>query len=457
MSQAYSLLPIEVVMQLVADLHNTRSTIYSMIKTIDNEKKLFMIWKIQDHYTDYLIAQTPFVPTPQDIISAEDFRFYGVNFDEDGTLLQCMLMNNIVSVPITTIRTFLTLAFRGEKYNLTFDVYQNGSIVEQKESLCHLFCFPSFTFVYYGTIVLQFTLIEFFPVLTYIGRLNHSTRTIESFMTYDYANGNLMGILQSQLLYFWNDKSFALLNHFPDLASVVYTSAGPIPRSLSVLIGGQNVFGLETRPPTSGKSSFTEEDYQIIRKCTTSYNDTFYANEPTGGKLQFTSLKEFILIQEPSTILSPRSMKYITAFTSLKTLTTYPYYAVIGESQFADTQTKVRTYPLRVEFSQTYDPATWQSYESIWFLYTGSKLFIYEPGFENWRRLNAGNINVNDLRPALLQPTNTQTSFDSLQNTTPSLNKMIPSTDQFEFPLTPSPEKGGSIRSTMSTSGISSL
>lgn len=410
----YSLLPTELVIQLVGSLENLRAYYFHKIVYVPSffDSKLYTIFRIRDNYVDYVIVESPFAgdSTSTNPIVGSDFRFFSVNYASDGTLIQSLIMDNVVEVPIIVIRTNMTSVFRDTRYDLNFKLYQFGNPSEQKETICNLFALPGFSFVLYGYIFLRLTFIEFFPIISFEGKLDHKQHVVDSVFVYDYANGTILGIVESQLIFFWNDKRFSIVNFYPDLQGTTYSlNQQPVTIPIDTIIGGQNNFIVERRE----NNVTSDNEWNIIAKGSKGKRQALVGNEPTGGKIRYTSLKEFILINQ-----SDRDkILYLIAFTNLKPgLNAYPMYGVIGFSNFLDTQSKLRTFPIRITFKKTYDPETYQNYESIWFRYTPDMLFIYETGFEKWRTLNAGSISLNDVNMTLLQSEVGVGTFNALEN-----------------------------------------
>lgn len=406
----YSLLPTEIVIQLIGNLNNLRTILYNEIIQLEESKNvnLYTVWRVRDNYADYIIVEIPFAGLPPyNPITQNEFRFFIVNYADDGTLIQSLLMNNTTAVPISVVRTYITTTYRSIKYNITFNFYQQGDPILPKQAVCNLFAFPHFSFVLFGNIFIHFTLIDYFPTITYIGKINENSALIDSYFFYDYANGTIMGLIESQLIFFWNTKSFAITNYYPDLKGVEYNIYRDLPVPIDVIIGGQNVFSVEQRI----RDPSTDNDWNIIRKATKGRLDSYVGNEPSGGKLEYTSLKEFIRIDNTiSEIL------FIIAFTTIKEgLNEFPIYAIIGTTDFKDTQTKLRTFPIICEFVDKKNN-TFQQYESIYFKFVNNTLIIYRPGFEDWRKLNTASIAINDVNTALLRANTSRDVFNSELN-----------------------------------------
>lgn len=411
----YSLLPTELVIQLVGSLNNLRTILFHQIAQIGDSPtaSLCTVWRIEDNYADYLISVSPFAgPPPYNDISNKDFRFFSINYASDGTLIQSLLLDNVSSEPVSIVRTLVNLTYRSINYNVNFSFYQFGDPTEQKQNILHLFAFPSFTFVLYGNIVIHYTLIDYFPIITYIGKLNPSKSIVNSYLQYDNANGTTLGVINSQLVFFWNDKSFALTNFYPEITDTLYsTRQQPLNEACNILIGGQNVFSTIKRI----RAPEDPNDWNIIRKATYGFLDQYVGDEPNGGKFKYTSLKNFIKIDD----LSSMEIKYIIAFTETKIQNLFPKYAIIGITNFRDTQVKLRTYPLPVSFTEKKDD-TFQHYEmfgiTLDFKYLPTEIIIFAPGFESFLKFNGGSTTLNDVTMTLLSSDTERNAFDPQEN-----------------------------------------
>lgn len=422
-----TLLPTDLVIQLVGSLNNLRSILFHQIATIGDTSvaSLCTVWRIEDNYADYLICVSPFAgPPPYNNISNADFKFYSINYASDGTLIQTILLDNVSCQPVSVIRTLVLLTFRSFNYTLNFSFYQFGDPSEQKQNILHLFTYPSFTFVIYGNIVITFTLIDYFPIITYIGKLNNTKSIVDSYLHYDNANGTLLGMVNSQLVFYWNDKSFALTNYYSDIGDTLYTTKSqPVNESCFILIGGQDVFSTIKRI----RSTTDPNDFNIIRKATYGYLDQYVGDEPDGGRFIYTSLKSFVKINENTSEV----LKYIIAFTDTKKENFFPKYAILGLSDFRDNQVKQRTYPLPITFTDTKDP-TFQKYKDFYFQYSPTGITIYQPGFDSFLVFNAGSIALNDVTMALLSNNTEASAYNVKLNKSTKFISPTPIKNTFE-------------------------
>jgi len=423
----YSLLPTELVIQLVGNLNNLRTVLFSQITKIGTatNPSLCTVWRIEDNHVDYLISVSPYAgPPPYTNVTNADINFYSINYALDGTFIQTIVLDNVTSEPISVVRSLVNLTYRSINYNVNFSLYQFGDPSEQKQNLLHLFTFPSFTFVLYGNIVMTFTLIDYFPIITYIGKLNHTKAIVESYFQYDNANGTTLAIINSQLVFYWNDKQFALTNFYPDINDTIYSSkAQPANLSCYIFIGGQNVFSSIKRI----RNPVDPNDFNIIRKATAGFLDQYTGDEAEGGKFAYTSLRTFVKINE----VGPFDIKYLIAFTETKTANVFPKYAVIGVTNFRDSQVKLRTYPLPITFTDTKDPS-FQNYKQLFFKYSPTGITIYAPGFDTFLFFEAGSITLNDVTMTLLSADTERSAYSPAENKSHKFIAPTPVKNTFE-------------------------
>ena len=401
MSSEYSLLPLPVVIKMVTSLENLRLSLFYSIETLewrgqDTNEYLLSILRMGDNYMKYIIILAPKL-TPSTIATVGDdvVEFIGVNYAEDGTLLQSYIMPNAVKCPITIIRSQVELYWRSVFYTFTYNVPDVDRRREIKQSLINIFVFPSTTFVLFGRSVLHFTFIEQFFVPTYIGLLNDQDVVVDSIIEWDWADGLLVGTIDGQSTYMWNTQFFAITNQLPNLYQV------PL-KNQKIVLGGNFNYYLEYRDSTLSEP--------ILVKSSYAHKLSAQTNELIGQLVDFVSLREFVLIDN--------TQLYIIAFSNvLSTDSLYDAYALIGSADFINTDSSLVTTPARVEYTTTYDD-TYQQYGLYFFfkyLAEDNVLIVYRLSFRDFLATASGRIVISDLRTKA--STATRLSFRADQNT----------------------------------------
>jgi len=398
MSAEYSLLPLPVVIRMVSAVEDLRLTLYHSVESLvlgDRPKAdyLLSIVRQTDNYARYLIFIAPKV-TLNTISSLGDevVQVVGVNYASDGSLLQSYIMPNVLKVPLTILRSQVQLYWRSVYYTFTYQVPQVDRMREIKQSLINIFVFPSITLVLYGKLVVHFTFVEQFFTPTYFGILNHEEGTVESLTEWDWSDGLLVGTLDGQCSYLWNSEFFAISNQFPDL---VYSA------NQRVVIGGNRNYYFESRRPLTSDP--------IIVRSSYSHQLAMQANEQVGDLVDFTTLREYVLIRNTN--------KYIIAFSNVLSRSIFDSNALLGSANFLNTDSTLATDPCAVVFVYTKNPTYQQFGANFFFLYNQANniLYVYKPTFDTFLNEESGRITISDLRT--VKTTTDRNSFYASSNT----------------------------------------
>ena len=398
MSAEYSLLPLPVVIKMVSAVEDLRLTLYHSVESLTLQGKptadyLLSIVRQTDNYARYLIFIAPQV-TLNTISSFGDnlVQVVGVNYASDGSLLQSYVMPNVLKVPLTILRAQVQLYWRSVYYTFTYQVPQVDRMREIKQSLINIFVFPSITLVLYGKLVVHFTFVEQFFTPTYFGILNQEESVVESLTEWDWSDGLLVGTIDGQCSYLWNNQFFAICNQFPDL---VFSA------NQRVVIGGNRNYYFQSRRPLTSDS--------IIVRSSYSHQLAMQANEQVGDLVDFVTLREYILIDNTN--------KYIIAFSNVLSRSIYDSNALLGSANFLNTDSTLATDPCAVVFVYTKTPKYQQYGSNFFFLYdpTNNVLYVYKPTFDTFLSEESGRITLSDLRT--VKTTTDRNSFYASSNT----------------------------------------
>ena len=405
-SSSYSILPIDLVIELISSLEDLQLSLFFKIVKLpvngscdpSSTNSLCTIFRHNDNWMRYIITVTSEVGSTV----YPSVQFIAVNYGADGTLLQSYLMSNAVEVPVTVIRSQCQIYWRSQFYSMNFGIPQVDRLREIKQSVVNCFVFPSLTYVLFGKLVFNFTYVEQFYTVTYVGEIEYDTLKVLPLTYFDWLDGTLCGKLDSQLFFCWSDLFFAITNQYPDIFYVNSVSSSETQSNLKILIGGYDNYMITNR--------IVEVD-PILIKATYAHKLSVQSDEILGTLVDYTPLKEFIPITGTSL--------YILSFSNVLLKGYQAKYAVIGTTTFQDTNFPIHTYPATIQFVETKDPS-FSSYGTVFVIYykydqPNNILFIYEPGFSKFLRFQNGNVILSDLIPYSLGE---KFRFDAISNDT---------------------------------------
>ena len=372
--------------------YNSNEHVYSTVTTlelsnlalfydyhdINGVDYLFTIFRYNKDFMKYII-----LASPREDASEKKVLFFGVNYD--GTLLQTYTIDDVFTSPISIVRSKISMYWRYNQYDLIFKVPNINSYTSVKEAVLNLFTFPQLSYVIFGKLMINFTLVEGYYYPSYFGKVNYATRQIIPLTSFDFCNGTLVSKMNEQLTGLWNTQNFAVTNQFPELDDKT-------PEN--VIIGGVNDYVFNTR-----------NSEKIITKATYSTGLSFQANEIKGTYLNYIPLKTFIKIE------GIMEEKFLIAFSNTPYDTTYqlrknkfPMYVTIGKSSFQNAKQSIITENIEAVITSEKDDS-FQKYEEgsvvFYFKYDelSNKLLVYEEGFIDFLIEEKGEIVLSDLKP----------------------------------------------------------
>jgi len=422
-SSSYSLLPINIVIELISSLEDLQLSLFFKTAQLqlngptDTTLSLCTIFRHNDNWMRYIIAVTNEVTSLSSMTPS--VQFIAVNYGADGTLLQSYLMSNVVQVPVTVIRSEIQVYWRSQFFSMNFSIPQLDRLREIKQSLTNVFVYPTLTYVLFGKLVFNFSFIEQFYAVTYIGEMEYQKLKVLPLTYFDWLDGILCGKIDSQLFFCWSNLFFAITNQFPDIYYLGTSS------KLKVLIGGYDNYMITNR---------TVQTDSILIKATYAHKLSVQSNEILGSIVSYTTLKEFIPITG--------TPLFILSFSNVILKGYQTKYAVIGTTTFTDTNFPIETFPATVVFTQTKDPS-FNSFGTVFVIYykydaATKTLLVYEPGFMDYLMYQNGNVILSDLIPYSLDEkykfnpvANDTTEFINRPNrkllTKPTNNSYVPS------------------------------
>ncbi len=381
-SKSYTIIPNAYVIHLVATLELNNQIIFYDFHNVDNASYLFTIFRYQNDFCKYIVCVSS-DKTQSDL----GIQFFGVNYD--GTLLQTYVIDSVFSVPITIVRSNVSLYWRGSAYSMNFTVPSLNALSQIKQSILNIFTFPSLTYVVQNELVMNFTLVKDYYFPSYMGIIVPNEQTIVSSTTWDWCQGTLVGKLNGQMVYIWNTQTFALVNQFSEL-----------DEEEEVLLSG-------------GSAEYSINTFQkggLISKGTYSNGLSFQANEIKGGTLNYISLKTFLPIKNYKS-----ANAYLIAFANTRPESeSGSTYAMIGFSSFQNTQQSIITENTPVMLVSEKDD-TFENYNSFYYKWDSKKkvLLVFTDGFSSFLLEERGNIVLEDLLPYSL---GSLAKYDPLSN-----------------------------------------
>jgi hypothetical protein len=148
-----------------------------------------------------------------------EFAFFSINYSRDGVLAANTITLNATDTILSNLKGRFSVVYRSKSYDLFFETPDLDNIREVKQSICSLHSFPNKTFVINGDLVLSFSFIKDFFILSYMGYIdnNPDLEKVNSLLNYDFANGTLLARFFSQPFLLYNTKCFQAVNLFPDI------------------------------------------------------------------------------------------------------------------------------------------------------------------------------------------------------------------------------------------------
>ena len=352
--QTYSVLPLGLVVDLVANLSLSNLKILSKYFTKNDKTFLYTISPYEKDYLNYIILEA----------KKDEIKFYGVNYQE--TLLNCWVLDTVEQIPCTTVRGNILLHWRDNTYTVPLHIPSKCiSFQTAKASILSLFTLPSFTFVVCNRIIVHLTDIKKKLFVSFIGHIEKEklqTGQIQSDTEWDFSDSVLIGKIMKNIVYFVNDSNCFLSNQYPELRDT---------ENQNLIVANGYNYHLNTIE-------------QNINTVTYAYTQSFQSSELNGNPLRTIYFKDFIQIQKTFLVF----IGIVNPTVNGKPNT--PSFAILGSSDFLDTKTTNRTTPLLVEYVFEKND-TFQEFNNFFFKFVMDKMLIYVPGFAEFLKQNEAN------------------------------------------------------------------
>jgi len=383
--------------RLITNINLLKLTLYFEI--IDGI--MYTIFQNFQEFQKYIIFTTPHVGTYEDAILVPPtvISWYSVNYNSSGTLILTSIDPNVVLAPFTVIRSIVQMSWRSRLYDFTFQIPNVSQYVQIKESILNLFCFPSpNAYVLFGSIVIIPVYVDSFFTPLFIGILDSETATVKSLMTWDWGNGTLVGLIQSQIVYYWNNRRFAVVNQYPNLYDYLDYTVTP---GQDFITGGKNSYLVEKRTT------------EILVRGTYATNLSKQADILVGDLIRYKQLNEFVVVPQ-----LPYAQYFILSFSNYTRRTSFPCIATLGYSNFRNTDYPLLTFPAIVDFVEEKDDTFTEAGQfgaKLYFKYDDNTqiLTVYYPTFDEYMAEQTGDVVLSDLRPYSL---NDETTFNDRTN-----------------------------------------
>jgi len=377
---------INLVNRLITQLETLNLTIYveTSVDT-DQVEYMYSIIRQLSTFQKFIITKTPKIETFEEAILAPRLvQFYSVHYGAEGTLILNDLTSNVIPAQINIIRSVIQFFWRSRLYTTTFQIPQIDRLREIKQSICGIFTFATpQAYVLLGKIMFVFVYVKDFLCPLYIGILDHDKMESNSLVVWDWADGTLIGKLNGQMYYVWNDQSFFMINQHPNL----YWNETNIQLYIP---GGKDAFAIEY------------DTSSVITKGTLAAPLHKQEDILQGQLINYINLKDFIRIPG----LVDDQIYYIVSFSNITFTTTYdepsnfPTFATVGFANFRNSN-----YPLVIEnaicvFVQNKDDTFYRYGPYFYYKYDDATqtMTIYQPTFDQFIQTQTGNMVIQDLR-----------------------------------------------------------
>lgn len=349
--QRFSVLPLGLVVDLVANLSLSNLKILSKYFSKNDKNFLYTICSYEKDYLNYVIIEA----------HIGKIRFYGVNYQD--TLLNCWVLDTVEQIPCTTVRGNIILHWRDIKYTVPLHIPAKcPSFQNVKASILSLFTLPSFTFILCNRLIVHLTNINDKLFVSFVGNINKEQ--LLSNTEWDFSEQMLIGKIFKNIAYLVNDSNCLISNQYPELRQET----------------NQNiVFG-------SGYNYFFEgkTDYGT-NTITYAYSQSFVSSEVDGHPIKTVYFKDFLSIQKSYFVF----IGIVNPIPNGISKTTSSF-AILGSSSFLDTKSTNQTTPLLLEYVFEKNDS-FQEVNNFFFQLTKEKMLIYVPGFAEFLEKNEAN------------------------------------------------------------------
>ncbi len=377
-SETYSVLPVELVIDLVANLNLSKLKILSRLWRKKGEPFLYTISFLKKDYMNYVISES----------SHDKIRFYGVNYQD--TLLNCWVLDTVDTLTCSTIRGNIIMHWRGEPYSVSLPLPKKCASFEiAKSAILTLFNLPSLTFIICNSVVHHFTKMNDKFFLSFMATLKDGK--LEANTEWDFANNTIIGKISGNIVYLINDSICVLSNQYPDIGS---------QKKQRVVIGdGFNYF-------LQDNESSDCMDSNSINPVTYVYPTSFVSPEVKGELLTSLYFKNVLPIDNSKFyfigIVNPLKEEQETG---------QFHYAILGSSSFQDTSTTNRTTPLPIDYVKDKDNS-FQQVGTLFFKFAKTKMLIYRDGLSEFLK----EYKANQLLSNIVLYDSTTMKYDAIKN-----------------------------------------
>ena len=351
----YSVLPINIVVDLIANLNLSNLKILSKYFEVDKKLTLFTVLPYKKDYLNFIIVST----------TMDEIQFYGVNYQMN--LLNCWILENVTQVEITTRRGIVKLFWGTNSHIIPLHVPKKCiSFDEAKSSVLSIFTLPSFTFVLCNKIIFHCTKFQnkIFP--SFIGHFENDSCVSDT--EWDISKKFLIGKIYKSIVYILNDLFCKMTNQYPDIGSTA---------NANVLFGNGYNYLIDFTPDKTSKITYA-------------YPNSLVAPELAGNSVHSIFFKDFIPINQ--------SIMFFLGVVHPILSGTIKSYAVLGSSSsFANTKATDNTISLEIEYVNQKDD-TFQKVDTMFFKLMIDKMLIFQEGFSEFLIKNTSNKTLSNLR-----------------------------------------------------------
>jgi hypothetical protein len=316
----YNIIPVDIIINTVTNLENLNVFILNNVYTLEEKEYLVSTFRLRQGPSRYMALVTSKLTSTTDI---PEFAFFSINYNESGVLAANTITLNATDTLLSNLKGRLSVVYRSDSYDLFFETPDLDNVRQVKESICALHSFPNKTFIINGDLVVSFSFIQDFFILSYMGYIdnNPQLKKVNSLINYDYANGTLLARFYSQPFLLYNTKCVQALNLFPDIEfkSLKLTTK-------SELITGGMFDYIKTNEGSLIQSSFLS---RIVYASKMNY----ISDNIEGHLVDYTPLIKKIQISESAFIMSFTNVltedtsirRYATLLIYTPTVANYPF------------------------------------------------------------------------------------------------------------------------------------
>ena len=212
----YNIIPVDIVINTVTNLENLKLFMLHNVYTLEEKEYLVSTFRMHQGPSRYMALVTSKITTTTD---TPEFAFFSINYSRDGVLAANTITLNATDTILSNLKGRFSVVYRSKSYDLFFETPDLDNIRQVKESICALHSFPNKTFVINGDLVLSFSFIQDFFIISYMGYIdnNPDLQKVNSLVNYDFANGTLLARFYSQPFLLYNTKCVQAINLFPDI------------------------------------------------------------------------------------------------------------------------------------------------------------------------------------------------------------------------------------------------